>query len=113
MLRTEQRIFADDAELVRINAVQEHVDAAEIVGGQVDFLPIESVVDVLPAQHLRHFQQQRARTAGRVYYGGVFDTARYECKYKNIPISKDFRDIKSSRKPYLIGRCVIAGMIHA
>lgn len=48
-----------------------------------------------------------------VYYGGVFDTARYECKYKNIPISKDFRDIKSSRKPYLIGRCVIAGMIHA
>ena len=66
MLRTEQRIFPHDAELVRINAVQEHVDAAEIVGRQVDFLPVESVVDVLPAQHLRHFQQQRARTTGRV-----------------------------------------------
>ena len=66
MLRTEQRIFPHDAELVRGNVVQKHIDAAEIVGRQVDFLPVESVVDVLPAQHLRHFQQQRARTAGGV-----------------------------------------------
>lgn len=61
---------------------------------------------------LRTGHERAARATERVYYGGVFDTARYERKYKNSPISKDFRDIKSSRKPYLIGQCVIAGMIH-
>lgn len=87
MLRTEQRIFADDAELVRGNVVQKHIDAAEIVGRQVDFLPVESVVDVLPAQHLRHFQQQRARTAGRVNVPADFDT-----------IEKAFSRVKTPEK---------------
>ena len=107
--------------LRHVEAVQQQVGDAEHVGelllldavdGIPVFLRVRRVLDLL-LQLAKPAGDEAARAAGKVYYGGVFDTARYECKYKNIPISKDFRDIKSSRKPYLIGRCVIAGMIHA
>lgn len=66
VLGTEQGILPHDAELVKLNIMQEHIDAAKVVGGQVDFLAIEAPLNIVLAQHLFHLQQQRAGTAGRV-----------------------------------------------
>ena len=44
--------------------MQEHVNTAEVIGRNIDFLTIEAVTDSIPAQKLSTFQQQGA--AGRV-----------------------------------------------
>ena len=59
-------ILACDVELVKADVVEEHVDAAQVVGGDVDLLAIEAVADPLPAQHLLRLQQQGAGAAGGV-----------------------------------------------
>ena len=41
-----ERILADEIELIEIDVVQEHVDARQIVGGEVDLLPEEAVAHV-------------------------------------------------------------------
>ena len=46
--------------------MQEHIDAAEVVSGQVDLLTVEATLDIILAQHFFHLQQQGAGTAGRV-----------------------------------------------
>ena len=46
--------------------MQEHVNTAEVIGRNIDFLTIEAVTDSIPAQKLSTFQQQRAGAAGRV-----------------------------------------------
>ena len=50
----------------RINIVQEHIDTAQVVGRQVDFLTEEALPDILFAQNLSRLQQQGAGAAGRV-----------------------------------------------
>ena len=55
-----------DAEVGEVDVVQEHVDPAQVVGGQVDLLSEEPAAHVLLTEHLRELQQQRARAAGRV-----------------------------------------------
>lgn len=55
-----------DAEVGEVDVVQEHVDPAQVVGGQVDLLAEEPSVHVLLTEHLRELQKQRARPAGRV-----------------------------------------------
>ncbi len=42
MLGRNQRIFVGDVELIKINIVQEHIDTAQVVGRQVDFLTEEA-----------------------------------------------------------------------
>ena len=64
MLGTEQRILPHNAELVKLDVVQEHIDAAEIVSGQVDLLTVEASLDIILAQHFFHLQQQRTGAAG-------------------------------------------------
>ena len=64
MLRAEQSIFPHDAEFVKLDVMQEHIDAAEVVSGQVDLLPIEATLDIVLAQQFFHLQQQGAGTAG-------------------------------------------------
>ncbi len=66
MLGVEERVAQGDIELVVADVVQEHVDTAEVVGGQVDLLPVEALAHVLLAENFGEIQQQRARTAGRV-----------------------------------------------
>ena len=63
-----QRIPMSDVELLKIDVVQKHVDAAQIVGGQIDFLTEKALPHIILAQHLGKFQQQRAGTAGGVVY---------------------------------------------
>ena len=55
MLGRNQRILMRNIEFVKINIVQEHIDTAQVVGRQVDFLPEEALPDVLFAQNLRRF----------------------------------------------------------
>ena len=66
MLRAEQSIFPHDAEFVKLDVMQEHIDAAEVVSGQVDLLTVEASLDIILAQHFFHLQQQRTGAAGRV-----------------------------------------------
>ena len=64
VLRVLERVAELDVELVKPHAMQEHVDAAEVVGRGVDLLTEERRTVV--AQHLLELEQQRARAAGRV-----------------------------------------------
>ena len=66
MLGRNQRIFVGDVELIKINIVQEHIDTAQVVGRQVDFLTEEALTHILLAQNLSRLQQQRAGAASRV-----------------------------------------------
>ncbi len=66
VLRGDQRILPHDVEFIKLNVVQEHIDAAEVVDGQVDLLPEKAPLDVVLAQHLFHLQQQRTGAAGGV-----------------------------------------------
>ena len=68
MLRREQRVVASNIELIKTYIVQEHVDAAEVVGRQVNLLTIETIAHILFAQNLGELQQQRTRTACRVIH---------------------------------------------
>ena len=66
MLRAEQSVLPDNAELIELDVMQEHIDAAEVVSGQVDLLTVEASLDIILAQHFFHLQQQRTGAAGRV-----------------------------------------------
>ena len=54
--------------------MQEHIDATQVVGRDVDFLTIEAVADCILTENLLRFQQQRTRTARRIYQNLIFDT---------------------------------------
>lgn len=59
-------ILACDVELVKADVVEEHIDAAQVVGGDVDLLAEKAVARRIMAQHLHRLQQQRAGAAGGV-----------------------------------------------
>ena len=67
-------ILACDVELVKADVVEEHIDAAQVVGGDVDLLAEKAVARRIMAQHLHRLQQQGAGAAGRVYVPTDFDT---------------------------------------
>ena len=66
VLGIEQGIFALDIKLIKIHIVQKHINAAKVIGGDVNLLPEEADFDCIFAHHLQRLQQQRTRTAGRV-----------------------------------------------
>lgn len=61
-------ILACDVELVKADVVEEHIDAAQVVGGDVDLLAEKAVARRIMAQHLHRLQQQGAGAAGRVIH---------------------------------------------
>ena len=61
-------VAVGDVELFVIYVVQEHVDPAQVEGGEVNFLPVEALPHVVVAQYLGEFEQQRARAAGGVIH---------------------------------------------
>ena len=67
--------------------MQEHIDAAKVIGGQVNFLAEEATLNVVLTQNLFYLQQQRTRTTGRVYVPTDFDT-----------IEKAFSGVKTAKK---------------
>ena len=84
MLGADQRIAVGDVKFVVVNIMQEHVDAAEVVGRDIDLLPIKTLPDVAGAENFRRLQKQRTGTAGRIYKDVIFDTSPVAGKvYKN------------------------------
>ena len=55
-----------DVKFVWLDVVQELVDAAEVVGGDVDFLAEKALAHILLAENFRRFEQERAGTTGGV-----------------------------------------------
>ena len=55
-----------NVKLVVVDVVEEHVDPAEVVGGQVDLLAKETLAHHIPAQDLGSLQQQGAGATGGV-----------------------------------------------
>ena len=68
MQRFGECISVANIEFVIVDVMQEHIDAAKVVGGDVNFLPEKSVAHVFPAQNFGKFQQQRAAAASRVIH---------------------------------------------
>ena len=66
VLRLKKRVPEGDVELVVFDVVQEHVDAAQIVGSRVAFLPEKALSHLVPAENLGELEQQGTRTAGRI-----------------------------------------------
>lgn len=62
----EEGVAQTNVELGVADVVQEHVDAAQVVGGQVDLLTEKALPDMLFAEDLGKVEQQRAGTASRV-----------------------------------------------
>ncbi len=60
-LRCGQRVLAGNVKLIKTNIMQEHIDTAEVVCRDIDFLSIKAVSDGISAQNLLRFQKQRAR----------------------------------------------------
>ena len=66
MLRGSQGVLTGNAELVKAHVVEEHIDATEVVGGDVDFLSEIAELHTVPAQHLLCFQKKGSGAAGRI-----------------------------------------------
>lgn len=74
VLGVGQSVLAGDVELIKPDVVKEHIDAAQVVGGDVDLLPVKAVANGIVAQHLHRFQQQRTGSAGGVRCRTEIDT---------------------------------------
>jgi hypothetical protein len=59
-VRLNQGVAQLDVELVVVDVVQEHVHPRQVVGGVVDFLSEEAVLDNVGDEVLFCLQQQRA-----------------------------------------------------
>ena len=64
--RVDQGVAVGDVELLVRDVVQEHVDPAQVVGGQVDLLAEVALPHLAVAEDLLVLQQHRPRAAGRV-----------------------------------------------
>ena len=59
MIRLEQRIAVAYIKVRVVDVVQEHIDTAQVVGGDILLLTEETFLDIVFAQNLGEFQQQR------------------------------------------------------
>ena len=64
--RVDQRVAVGDLELLVRDVVQEHVDPAQVVGGQVDLLAEVALPHLAVAEDLLVLQQHRPGPTGRV-----------------------------------------------
>ena len=57
MLRFDEGIPEGNTELLIVHPVQEHVDARQVVGGEVDFLAVEAA-DIVGSENLGKLEKQ-------------------------------------------------------
>ena len=64
-----KRIAVSNIKIVVVDIVQEHVDTAEVVGGEIDFLPIETQPNIFLARTLANLraESQNRRLDRRPY----------------------------------------------
>ena len=65
-MRIRQGVVANDIEFVGLNAMQKHVDAAEVIGRDVDFLTEKAAIHAVLAEDFHGFQEQRAAAASGI-----------------------------------------------
>ena len=58
MLWRKKCVFTGYVKLVIVNVVKEHIDPAQVICGEVDFLSEEALADIVLSQYLCGFQQQ-------------------------------------------------------
>ena len=85
MLRIGQRIAARNVEVIEIDVMQEHIDAAKIVRRNVDLLPVKAVSHILLAENFGKLQQERATAADGIHWHVVFDTSE---RCTQIPLER-------------------------
>ena len=68
MERVNERVSVPDIEAGAVYVVQEHVDATQVVGRYVQFLPEETVPYIFLPEYFRELQQQRSGAAGGIVY---------------------------------------------
>ena len=51
-----------DVELLIIDVVEKHIDTTEIVGGNIDLLPIESLSYIVFSEYFCELQKERTRS---------------------------------------------------
>ena len=66
MLWYSQSILTGNVKLIKTNIMQEHIDTAEVICGDIDFLSIKAVSDSISAQNLFRFQKKRAGATCRI-----------------------------------------------
>ena len=66
MLGFGQCVLTGNVEFVKANIMEKHIDAAEVVGSDIDLLPIIAPLYAVLAQHLPGLQKKGAGAAGRV-----------------------------------------------
>ena len=103
MLWIGQCIFASNVKFIKFNIVEKHIDAAQVVRCDVDFLSKETIAHGIPSQHLFCLQQQRTRAAGR-----VIDLVDFLFAYRTQP-GQQLRNI-GRRKELATGLARIAGV---
>lgn len=64
--RVDEGVAVGEVELLVVDVVQEHVDAGEVVSGQVDFLAVEPLTHIAFTKDLVELQQQGPGTDSRV-----------------------------------------------
>ncbi|MBT9169354.1 MAG: hypothetical protein DDT19_02713 [Syntrophomonadaceae bacterium] len=55
---TRERIAKANIKLVVVDVMEEHINAAEVISGDVDLLPIEAQPDIFLAEYLRKIEQK-------------------------------------------------------
>ena len=58
MLRFQKRITQCYIEMAVVDIVQEHIDTAEVVGGLIDFLTIETLLHIILPNDFGNLHQQ-------------------------------------------------------
>ena len=77
MLGSEERIPQLDIKVVVIDPVEEHVHTRQIVGRQVDLLPVEAVLYPILLEETTGLQEERARATR-----GVIDLITRACPWR-------------------------------
>ena len=73
-MRSCKRVTQLNIKLGIVHIMQEHIDAAQVVRRDIDFLPIEAITNGVLPQHLFSFQKERSAPTCRISKVSVFDT---------------------------------------
>jgi len=75
MLRICKGILTSHIKFIKSYIVKEHINAAEVISCNINFLTIETCSNSIFSKNINSFQKQRTRTAGRIYKEVEFNTS--------------------------------------
>lgn len=60
MLRRGEGVPVGNVKLIVVDVVEEHIDATQVIGSDIDLLPVKALPHMIAAQNLSRLEQQRA-----------------------------------------------------